>query len=264
MRASQFPPTRMRSTARRCAWAASIWMGAWVAVGCGGSQQSANPSTHAGTHVGSTEEFSQKLASLRRRDDSHMEVTEPPYDSNPKPLAPGQWWRGILKTPESEAIVTYKIVGQKGDALWIEIDDEDATGKRTRALLVRWPHREKLRDAVLLSAKLPDERGNLNELQGLSLDAMRSRLLPWLAVFERAEDHHPQEDIGVRGGTFQRCYRRDVDARVGPVRLRGTGWWHTAVPVTGVVMLKGNDPDTHLELVDFGNTGARSDLVKDP
>jgi hypothetical protein len=179
----------------------------------------------------------------------------------PTPFAVGQWTRHKLVDDKGQpSFLTYKIVGQEGDAFWIETVTESYAGKTALKILLSIPNRTDPRSIDIRAVSMKDREGRvqvidptvLQFVRGTYQDAMSTLVLSWQGL--------PQDDTSVPAGTFAGCFRARTEATWGPWHSASRSWSHAIVPITGLVKSQGLDKPTTMELVDFGVTGAVSEF----
>ena len=176
------------------------------------------------------------------------------------PLAVGQWvdykLTGSNKRP---GFVSYKIVGQQGNAFWVETVLTTYSGKQETRMLVdfgdrRDPAQFKVHTVVMRNnGKLLNYPPQTMQLmQSLWKPAMSSFAIDWSASA-------PREAARAGAGDFEGCYRRRITLSVGPYQQLSDAWQHPAVPINGIVrsMTVGDNPSV-TELIAFGTEGAKS------
>ena len=178
--------------------------------------------------------------------------------AEPMPLAVGQWIE--LKMVDSEhrpGFMTYKIVGQEGDAFWIETANLTYTGKHEVRMLVNFGDRKNLESVAVQSFKIRQD-GDIQEYPPGLLGMMKSVWKPLVRSFIIQWTNLPQEDAKTPAGSFASCYKQRTTASFGPYEQTSDVWSHPAVPINGLVRSEGVDKPTSIELVAFGTAGAKS------
>ncbi len=185
---------------------------------------------------------------------------EAPTSTQPMPLAPGQWTRLKLVTKDGRpSFATYKIVGQEGDAFWVEVVNERYTGRTIVKMLVAYGDRTDPNqlDIRALVVKLKDrdpidyKEPLLSIVKGTYKTVAEGIVIRWEGL--------PQETKKVLAGTFTSAYKADTQVSLWGFTSRAKTWSHSAVPIQGLVHSDGDDGST-IDLVAFGMSGATSDL----
>ena len=176
-------------------------------------------------------------------------------------LAVGQWTQ--YKTVDQDgkpSIMTNKIIGQDGDAFWMENVTEAYTGRAMVKMLVNFgngtdPSTIDLRDVWMM-----DQKGRVNHVDGATLAMVKGMMKSGLNNIVVSWQGLPQEDVTVPAGTFAGCYKGRSDVSVMGHTYSSMGWSHPGVPISGMVRSQGIDRPTTMELIDFGTSGAVSEF----
>jgi hypothetical protein len=179
----------------------------------------------------------------------------------PMPFAVGQWTQYKMVNDKNEpAFITYKIVGQEGDAVWVEVVHESYQGKMIQKMLVAFGNRMDPKQVEIRSLKTKDAKGNVNEIppgvismvQGLYRSAVAGLIVNWQGM--------PQETATVPAGRFDGCFKTRSEAQYGTFKSTADSWSHPSVPLSGAVRSQGVDHQFTMELAAFGTSGAVSEL----
>ena len=183
-----------------------------------------------------------------------------PTDVHPQPFQVGQWTQHKMVYDQQPSFVTTKVVGQDGDAFWIESLHETYSGRTVTKILLSIPNRMDPASIQIRSVVMKDRNGHVQTIEGPVLSMTQSlyrRVVSNLIVSWQGQ---PQEDASVPAGTFARCYKMRTDAQWGGWKLASMSWSHPAVPLSGMVRSEGIDKPSSMELVAFGQAGAVSEL----
>lgn len=180
----------------------------------------------------------------------------------PTPFAVGQWTTHHFLAADGsvETEMTYKIVGEQDGAWWFEVELSGTSDVGVRLLLGigdRFdPDSADIREAVV---RMPG--GRLQRFGGATMAAVRSQYAHLVrALTVRWTEDLEREDIVVPAGRFLGCLERDNgELRFGRYDGRGTTWNHSAVPISAMVRMHGDD-GTRIVLADFGLTGAEATM----
>lgn len=184
-----------------------------------------------------------------------------PAATTPKPFVVGQWTQHRLINERHEpSLITYKIVGAVGGAFWVEIASETYYGKTVAKFLLNIPDRANPNVMDIFAVKTKDKDGKIAELQGPTIQLMRSSYQNALNMLAVAWQGLPQESVKVVAGNFTGCYKARTDATWGVWRSSSVSWMHPVVPISGLVKSTGLDRPTSMELVGFGETGGTSEI----
>jgi hypothetical protein len=109
--------------------------------------------------------------------------------------------------------------------------------------------------------KQKTDNDNVNEFPDAMLGLMKSMWGPLTDALVINWQDKPQENAEAPAGTFDAC-----DKVQGTVSFVGrswtsTAWSHPAVPINGAVKSRGVDNPSQMDLVEFGLTGAKSELM---
>lgn len=179
----------------------------------------------------------------------------------PKPVVVGQWTQHKMVSEKGQpSLLTYKIVGQEGDAYWVEVANENYYGKTVTKILLFMGDRTNPASMQIRAVKMKDKDGRVSELQGPMIHLMRSLYQSAVNMLAVSWQGLPQEHVGVTAGTFAACFKAMTDASWGVWRSSATSWMHPGVPISGLVKSIGISQPTTMELVGFGETGATSEI----
>ncbi len=164
----------------------------------------------------------------------------------------------IKQANGSVATVEYKIVGKKGDAYWMEVDNR-RTGKPPAMfqILMSIPSRTTTKGVDVKGMRIK-VGGRVQEFHGAMMRAIEkgtSKYLDALSVPKLAGK--PQQDKTVAAGSFKGCYKWRATSKFGGLKSTGTHWSHPAVPIMGLVKSELED-GTSVELISYGMTGAKA------
>jgi hypothetical protein len=107
---------------------------------------------------------------------------------------------------------------------------------------------------------MKDNKGQVTEVSPQLLSLMKSMYQPALSTLVVNWQGLPQEDVTVPAGHFTGCFKGRTDANWGPYKSADTIWSHPSVPLSGLVKSQGIDNPHSMELIDFGFSGAASEL----
>ena len=185
----------------------------------------------------------------------------PPVGLSPKALVVGQWTQHKMITEKGQpSLLTYKIVGQEGDAYWVEVANESYYGKTVTKLLLFMGDRSNPSAMEIRAVKMKDKNGRVSELQGPMIQLMRSMYQASVNMLVVSWQGLPQENVSVTAGAFAACFKAITDASWGVWRSSATSWMHPGVPISGLVRSVGISQPTTMELVGFGESGATSEI----
>jgi hypothetical protein len=184
----------------------------------------------------------------------------PQQDGAPLPLAVGQWAEykltGSNKRP---GFATYKVVGQQGEAFWVETTLTTYSGKQETRMLIDFgdrtdPEKFKVHAVQMRNNDKPMDLppGTMQLMQSLWKPVLSNFVIDWSAAAAR-------ENASASAGQFEGCYKRRLEFGLGPYHQQSDAWLHPSVPINGIVRSAsiGKNPSL-TELVAFGTDGAIS------
>jgi hypothetical protein len=185
---------------------------------------------------------------------------EAPTAAEPMPLAPGQWITLLQNDGEKRSFATYKVIGQNADAFWIEVANDTYYGKSATRMLVAFGDRRDPKSFEIRAVFTKDTEGRIQEVPSAILSLMRSTYEAILDSFVISWSELPQEDAAVAAGHFRGCWKGRSTVSFAGDSYTSDVWWHSAVPINGMVKSVGVDNEGTAELIDFGLTGAQSEF----
>jgi hypothetical protein len=187
-----------------------------------------------------------------------------PAAASPKvlDLAVGQWTRHkISENNGRSSMLTYKIVGKEGPAYWLEVVTGAANAGTVIQILLELKDRHDPQSSQIVAARVKMPNGIVKDVRGPMLDATREGYKKALRqVFVPDLSAMPKETIRVPAGTFEACSRHTEATAFAGIEVSSTLWQHPAVPITALVKSVAEGGATTIELVDFGLTGAKSQM----
>ncbi len=201
-------------------------------------------------------DIDRQVASMTTRDTTYPAPTA----TQPMPLAVGQWVKLKLTDKEGKpSLMTYKIVGQEGDAHWVEVVTEQYSGKTVLKMLLALGDRTDANKVEIrrLTVKQRDRAPMdyqpplLDLVKGTYKSVARGLVVDWTSL--------PRETKTAPAGTFADCFTGNSEVSLFGFTSRAKSWSHPAVPIQGLVHSDGED-GSKIDLVDFGVTGATSEL----
>jgi len=179
----------------------------------------------------------------------------------PMPFAVGQWTQYKMTNDKGEpSFLTYKVIGQDGNAVWVEIVNETYTGRTMQKMLVAFGNRMDPGQVEIRAVSTKDAKGNVQEMPPPVIQLMQSTYRGILSTMIINWQGLPQESATVPAGRFDGCFKARTDAQWGPWRSVADSWSHPAVPLSGAVRSQGVDHPFTMELAAFGTSGATSEF----
>ena len=179
----------------------------------------------------------------------------------PMPFAVGQWTQYKMTDDKGQpSFLTQKIVGQEGDAVWLESVNESYTGRMITKMLVAFGSRMDPNQVEIRAVKMKDTKRQ-RERDAAAGDLDDAVDLPGRGVV--AADLVAGAAAG-GDGCSRRALRRLLQGAhrraVGPVAQRRRFVGAPGVPLSGTVRSQGVDKPFTMELTAFGTSGAVSEL----
>ena len=201
-------------------------------------------------------DIDRRMASIARPSQSFPA----PVGFFPQPLQPGQWTQHKMIYDQQPSFLTNKVVGQVGDAFWIESVHESYSGRTVTKILLSIPNRTDPASMEIRGVVMKDRNGHVNSFDGPVLNMMQGMYRSLVSNLIVSWQGQPQENTSVPAGSFTGCFKMRTDAQWGPWKSASTSWSHPAVPLSGMVRSEGIDRPSSMELVAFGLAGAVSEL----
>jgi hypothetical protein len=179
----------------------------------------------------------------------------------PMPFAVGQWTQYRMTDDKNQpSFLTYKIVGQEADAVWLEMVNESYQGKTIQKMLVAFGSRVDPSQVQVRAMTMKDTKGNVTEMPPTVISMMQSTYQSAVSMLVLNWQGLPQESAAVPAGRFDGCFKARTEAQWGPWRSVADTWAHPAVPLSGTVRSQGVDRPFTMELAAYGTSGAASEL----
>lgn len=187
-------------------------------------------------------------------------VMPPPTTVLPKPLQTGQFVRYKVTDKGKEREFSYSVLGAEGDAHWIQVVSERDGRRIVIQILLAIGNRAHPTSAKVRGVKM--KMGNMvREFRGATLAAIRKSVDGAMAELTvPGIDGLPQQDVTVPAGTFRQCYKRESTVTFVQIQDKARQWLHPGVPVLAMVKTESMTEDYKMELVAFGDTGAKDEL----
>jgi len=179
----------------------------------------------------------------------------------PMPFAVGQWTQYKTTNEKGEpAFLTYKIIGQEGDAVWLEVVNDTYHGRTMQKMLVAFGNRMDPNTVEIRAVSTKDAKGRVQDMPPPVIAMMQSTYRSAVSMLIINWQGLPQESATVPAGRFDGCFKTRTDAQWGPWRSVADSWSHPAVPLSGAVRSQGVDHPFTMELAAFGASGAVSEF----
>lgn len=179
-----------------------------------------------------------------------------------RPYVVGQWIRVSLTSGnEPPADHLFKIVGQEGNAFWLEVEAKTPAGTNVTQLLLDDSIRKGYKSGIIKKARLKPPGGQVQELSGATLALAAGVVDQYLGVLDQAQLSKAQRaDATVPAGNFRGCYVLESDKPVMGIPVKSKSWYHPQVPVMGLVRSESvvNGKPSKMELLEIHESGAKS------
>lgn len=199
-------------------------------------------------------DIDRRLARLRDTDSSYAAAES----FEPLPLAVGQWTQyKLVDNKQQPSLIKYSVVGQEGNAYWIETTQENYYHRSdTRMLIAIGDRMDPASYDVRAFAVKTD--GKLQQYPPGMLSILRSVWKPIVNNLVVNWKGATREATHVAAGQFDGCFKLRTAVQIGPYAQTSDGWSHPVVPINGLVRSVGVDKPLTMELVAFSTEGARS------
>jgi hypothetical protein len=224
---------------------AAVVVAAPVLAGCG---PSIDPALKA--------DIDRRIASLPKP----TQTFPGPTEFQPQPFQVGQWTQHKMVYDQQPSFLTTKVVGQDGDAFWIESLQESYSGRTVTKILLSIPNRMDPASIQIRGVVMKDRNGHVQTIDGPVLSMMQGLYRRFVENLVVSWQGQPQENASVPAGTFTGCFKMRSDAQWGAWKAASMSWSHPVVPLSGMVRSEGIDKPSSMELVAFGQSGAVSEL----
>jgi hypothetical protein len=179
----------------------------------------------------------------------------------PMPLAVGQWTQYKMINSDNEpSFLTYKVIGQDGDAVWLETVNDGYRGRTMQKILVAFGNRMDPNQVQIRAISTKDAKGRVNEVPPPMISMLQSTYRSAVAMMVINWQGLAQESASVPAGRFDGCFKARTEAQFGTFRSTADSWSHPAVPLSGAVRSQGVDHQFTMELAAFGTSGAVSEF----
>jgi hypothetical protein len=177
----------------------------------------------------------------------------------PMPLSVGQWVQiETVDAKQHPGFMTYKIVGQEGEAFWVETTSETYYGKHETRMLINFGDRKNLESVEVKYLAMRNDGGSVQEQPPAVLGLMKTLWKPIVENMIIQWTDLPREDAAVSAGQFGGCYKKRTTVSLAGWSNTSDVWYHPAVPINGLVKSVGVNGPNRSALVAFGTEGAQS------
>ena len=139
----------------------------------------------------------------------------------PLPFAVGQWTQYKMTNDKNEpSFLTYKIVGQDGDAIWIEVVNESYQGKTIQKMLVAFGSRMDPSQVQIRAVTTKDIKGTVTEMPPPVIQMMQATYRSAVAMLIINWQGLPQETATRPRRPLRRLLQDAHRRAVGPLAQR--------------------------------------------
>lgn len=183
---------------------------------------------------------------------------------SPVPLAVGQYVvYGIIDEDGTRSISKTSIVGRESGGWIYESYSLSETQEGIVQMLVRGIEKVRksgnLDDIELVWVKIKQEDGQVQKIEGPVLAMAKSLYKKNLSNLDITVSRFVDGGtVKVPAGSFAKTNKVKSEVTMWGKKYKSTGWYHYAVPVTGMVKSVSDDGDSTMVLLDFGKRGAKS------
>ncbi len=204
---------------------------------------------------------------LQRRIDEYYAKANPRTfgvsmkDFKPMPYAVGQWAMYGVTGDGKRSISKESIVGQESGGWIIETYSLSETQESTMQMLVTGldKARESMdpEDIDIVWVKTRDKNGKIETIEGPVLSVTKGLYRKNLVNFSVKQlGTEDGGSVTVPAGTFPGTIKTMAEATFFLSTYTSDGWFHSAVPINGMVKSVVREKNITMELLDFGKTGA--------
>jgi hypothetical protein len=188
-------------------------------------------------------------------------VYDAPTSTTPLPLAVGQWTRYKLMDKDGKpALMSYKVVGEDAGAFWVETVRETYSEKQVTLLLLDLGKANNLDDVQVRAMKQKIDDHSPTEFPGAMLSLMKHLWKPMVENMVVDWQDKQQDDMRVPAGVFNKCYQGYSTVSLLGKTEKTHMWSHPVVPLGGTVRSQSVDSTMSMVLLEFGLTGATSEI----
>jgi len=180
--------------------------------------------------------------------------------SKPMSLAVGQWVLWGLTSDGKKSISKTSIVGKEGGGWIIEVYSLSEYDESTIQYLVKGieqaSEKGNLDEIEMVWMKIRDKDGNITMQEGMVLDMTKGFYKKALEHFSVKIDGTDGGSVKVAAGTFPGTTKYRSQVTFLGSYYESDGWYHSEVPISGMIKSVSTDNKVTMELLDFGRTGA--------
>ncbi len=197
-----------------------------------------------------------------------------PSALKPMPWKVGQW--ALYRVTNKKGEIGFEkmsVVAQDDCGVWLEMVRQDPRSRSiAKVCYEKVPEVSNDPSATVQSAldamKKIVTKADDGPVQTIDLRAPEGSMMKMMMgknfasmVQWNVDPNSPRADITVPAGTFKQTLETKTTVKIAFITVTGTSWVHPSVPVSETVKSVTSDGTT-MELVDFGSTGATSELAE--
>jgi hypothetical protein len=182
----------------------------------------------------------------------------------PMPWAEGQWVIYGTTNNNKKTISKISILGQEQGGWILEnyslTETEETVMQMCISGMDKMTSSRNPDDIDIIWIKIRDKDGKVSKLEGMMLSftkGMYKKMLPSMNIDVSGEDGGT---ITVPGGTFNNTLKFRTEVSFWGSKHTSDTWCHESVPINGLVKSISSEDNLVMELLDFGMTGATSNL----
>ena len=184
--------------------------------------------------------------------------------SGPMPYAVGQFVvHGVTEGKDKRSITRTSIAGREGDGWIFEFYTLTETQEGAMQMLVtgfgKAAKEIRPEDLDIKWVKTRDENGVIQTFEGPMLDMMKSMYKKSLSSLKIEDTAFTNGgSVRVPAGVFSSTLKYQSKSSMLGRTFTSTGYFHSSVPINGIVKSVSDDDSTTMELLSFGTSGAVS------
>jgi len=179
----------------------------------------------------------------------------------PMPYTIGQWVLIGTVSDGKKFVSKTSIVGKEGDGWIIETysinESDESISQICVSGMEKLAKSGNIDDLDILWVQTKDKNGKVSKIEGPVLSMMKGFYKKGLANMNvNVEGTMDGGTVSVPAGTFNGTAKVSSEASFLGSTVKSTGWFHSDVPINGMVKSISDDGKYSSELLDFGTSGA--------
>lgn len=181
--------------------------------------------------------------------------------SKPMPMKVGQWVLQGSNNEGKKSVNKISIVGQEQGGWIFEFysltDSEESWNQMLIKGLESANETNNMDEIDIVWVKIKDKDGNISTVDGMVLSLSKGLYKQSLSSLNlKLIAGANGGSVTVPAGTFNGTYKAKSEVTVLGRKFTSDAWYHSDVPINGMVKAISEDGKIHTELLDFGLTGA--------